>query len=913
AKGVQFGPYEIVSHLGSGGMGEVWRARDHRIRRDVAIKILSDTYLPNEEQLQRFEQEARAAGALNHPGLVTIFDVGRTPEGLPYLVMELLEGQTLRDCIGESEPAPLPLRKAIDIAIQVASALAVAHANGIIHRDLKPENIFVMSDRRVKILDFGLAKLARDSNDEVDGRRRTARRLTSAGIAVGTPGYMSPEQVRAAALDHCTDIFSLGSVLYEMISGRPAFDRFSAVETMHAVLTDEPAPIEQPEISPELEATLRHCLEKDPRERFQSARDLAFHLQTLPEMRRNGSSARRPHQQAAPRRLRYRAGIVALPLVLAVAGGGFALRTFLNGSPPPATRAYRQLTSADGLEFFPTLAPDGKSFAYVSGQTGNRDIYVQRVDGRTAINITADWPEDDSEPAFSPDGSQIAFRSERDGGGIFVMGATGESPLRVTDFGHNPSWSPDGTQLVFGTELVELKPNFRPTFSELWAVDVRTGARRPLIQPRKGGPDFGGNSDAVQPSWSPHGKRIAFWSTSLSGQRDIWTIDPRAAEPKKTAVQLTKDAAMDWNPVWSPDGRHLYYGSDADGTLSLWRMPIDEESGAPAGPAEAVGLPAAIAGNFAFDKSGEMAYVTVMSSYSVVAMPFDVQAGSVGPARQLFGGSQEILIYEPSPDGRTIAYATSGAREDLFVTDGMRVRQVTNDAARDRGVRWSPDGKQLYFYSNRDGSYRIWSVHADGSDLRPVTTDADLKGIGMQVLSAPVPSPDGRTLLAQADSLGKPARQISVLVHLDRPAGQRVEALPVLLPSARWSPDGQFLVSRDRRDPDAQRAAPNDPPGAIVLYSLRTHQAERLSNSGFAPHWTPDGKQIVYFERQDVRILDLATRALRIVPLPPLGGAPVDLRNFPRLSRDCTTLYVRQDTEQSDIWMVRFAPAAPRG
>src|ERR1051325_9569190 len=374
AKGVSLGPYEIVSHLGSGGMGEVWRARDHRLRRDVAVKVLPRSFLaPGDEQLQRFEQEARAAGGLNHPGLVTIFDVGSI-DGAPYIVMELLEGQSLRDVLGDPQPAALPVRKAIDYAIQAAQALAVAHEKGIIHRDLKPENLFVTPDRRLKILDFGLAKLAPDSKDP-DGRRRKSRHLTSTGFVVGTPGYMSPEQVRAAPVDQRTDIFSLGSILYEMLAGKPAFDRASAVETMHAVLNDEPQPIKElvPAISPALAALVRRCLEKNPRERFRSAHDLAFHLLTLPEMLETNSAGVMPVPQKAETARSSRTWLIVAPIVLAAAIGGFALRAWHRPEPPAEPRTYKQLTFADGLETDPAIAPDGKSFAY----TANRDIYVQ--------------------------------------------------------------------------------------------------------------------------------------------------------------------------------------------------------------------------------------------------------------------------------------------------------------------------------------------------------------------------------------------------------------------------------------------------------------------------------------------------------------------------------------------------------
>src|ERR1043165_1875507 len=278
-RGSMVGPYEVLAHIGAGGMGDVWRARDKRIGRDVAIKVLPEAYAPGDDRLRRFEQEARAAGALNHPGLVIIFDVG-TIDGSPYIVMELLEGETLRDAIGDVQPVALSLRKTIDYGIQIASALAVAHEKGIIHRDLKPENIFITPERRVKILDFGLAKLAQEAQDDKD---KTGKQLTSTGMVVGTPGYMSPEQVRAKPLDHRTDIFSLGAVLYEMLSGKRAFDRESAVETMTAILNDEPTPLSSlvPNVPPALEAIVQHCMEKNPRERFQAARDLAFQLRML--------------------------------------------------------------------------------------------------------------------------------------------------------------------------------------------------------------------------------------------------------------------------------------------------------------------------------------------------------------------------------------------------------------------------------------------------------------------------------------------------------------------------------------------------------------------------------------------------------------------------------------------------------
>jgi Tol biopolymer transport system component len=877
ARGDRVGPYEILAHIGAGGMGDVWRARDQRIGRDVAIKVLPDSYAPGDERVRRFEQEARAAGALNHPGLVTIFDVGTT-DGAPYIVMELLEGETLRDAIGEAPPKPLPLRRAIDYAIQIASALAVAHEKGIIHRDLKPENVFITSDGRVKILDFGLAKLAEDAR-EADGRHRTGRHLTSTGMVVGTPGYMSPEQVRAQPLDYRTDIFSLGSVLYEMLGGHRAFDRDTAVETMNAVLKDEPEPIETP-LPPSIEAIVHHCMEKNPRERFQSARDLAFQLRMLPEVQNSRTDNLKAiaEPESTPRRLPIVIG--AAVALLALAAAGFALFRLRGGATQPMPRTYKQLTYSDGLEMFPTLAPDGKSFAYVSSQSGNRDIYVQRVDGRTAVDITSDSSDDDSEPAFSPDGSQIAFRSERDGGGIFVMGVTGESVRRLTEIGHNPAWSPDGRQLVVATEGVELRPHVHLQRSELWLVDAKSGTKRPLLQPQ------GAETDGMQPSWSPHDKRIAFGGF-VAGQRQIWTIDPNASQPKQTLVPVTTDAALHWNPVWSPDGRYLYFGSDRDGTMNLWRVAIDEETGHAAEAPEPMSLPGSFNGHFAVAQNGDMAYTSVARSYRLLAFPFE--QGKMGAPRTLFGGSQEILTFEPSPDGQTIAFTTSGAQEDLFVAnaDGSRIRQLTNDTARDRGVTWSPNGKTLYFYSNRDGAYHLWSIAADGGGLGRVTSDADLQRYHARNLYVPNVSPDGRTIASQTD-------ESAVLVHLDRLSGERLEMLPNFN-RPKWSPDGQQLLGTTTNPP------------AIVTYSLQTRRMQTVLDRGSWPQWLPDGKRILFFDKTNLGILDLASRRVTATPAPPSVDLSTIATIAPFLSRDGSLLYVRQASVQGDVWLIHFA------
>ncbi|MBW3566295.1 MAG: serine/threonine-protein kinase [Acidobacteria bacterium] len=884
-------------------MGEVWRARDSRIARDVAIKVLPESFAASDDRLRRFEQEARAAGALNHPGLLTIFDVGSV-DGSPYIVMELLEGETLRGVLGDDSPSALPLRKAIDYAAQIAAALAVAHEKGIIHRDLKPENLFITNDGRVKILDFGLAKLVTPEPPAED-ESRTQQKQTSPGTVMGTAGYMSPEQVRAQAIDHRTDIFSLGAILYEMLSGRRAFRGESSIETMNAVLKEDPPELTaaNPKLPPAAERIVRHCLEKNPRERFQSARDLAFQLSTLQDF--SGSVSGAAPAIRTSRRW-WLVAAVAAAIAVAAAGALAFLRSGTADASSLEARTFQQLTFDAGLEMFPALAPDGTTFAYVSSRGGNRDIYVQRVDGRTPINITKDSPADDDQPAFSRDGSQIAFRSDRDGGGIFVMGATGESVRRLTDFGYNPSWSPDGTRLVIATERTELTPRNREAMSDLWIIDTRTAEKRRLLQ--AGAHAIAGSgADAVQPSWSPSGKRIAFWGLGDEfSNRDIWTIEADAKEPVETLVRVTSDAHLDWSPTWSPRGDALYFGSDRDGTDNLWRIRIDEESGEVEGKPEPLALPAAFSGHFTLSEQEEIAFATMAGTDRLVAHEFDAKSLTVGAARPLLESSVGIFSFALSPDGRSIAFTTAARHEDLFVarSDGAEVRQLTNDAARDRHPAWSPDGKTIYFYSNRAGAYQAWSIRADGSGLSQVT-DVPLAREGMRVLYYPSPSPDGRMLIAATD-------RFAALVHLDRPLKHRVEMLSFFdddhapeIP--RWSPDGRRIVAgvNHVRGGHAE---------GVALYTIGKRRFEKISERGTAPQWLPDGRHVVFFERQHVGLLDVDSRKVVVRPLPAgitFGDDRVrrGTRNT-KLAADASTIMTVQTEQQGDIW--RLQPKAAR-
>jgi Tol biopolymer transport system component len=848
-------------------MSEVYRAHDSRIRRDVAVKVLPPTYAKFADRLHRFEQEARAAGALNHPNLLTIFDAG-TADGKAYIVTELLEGQTLRSHLRESVlgggvAVRLPIRKAIDYSTQIANGLAAAHERGIVHRDLKPENLFVTKDGRVKILDFGVAKL-RSADEFALSDDDTMEQDTSPGTVIGTVGYMSPEQVRGQSVDHRSDLFSLGTVMHEMLAAEHPFRRDTPADTMSAILREDPTELTSlnANVTPGLDRVIRHCLEKSPEQRFQSARDLAFQLDML-----SSGSGTVPTVET-PVLSRRRTAALGTALALLVAGllGGWLLRGQLaGGKQPPVT--FKQLTYDESLELAPSIAPDGETFVFARAG----DLYLQRVNGRNAINLTKRCRASDAQPAFSPDGSQIAYRSECEGGGIFIMGATGESSRRIADSCFNPSWSPDGKQLVCGGESVGFTPTSRGTMSSLTVIDVQTGARTKLL-----------DKDGVQPSWSPHGNRIAYWGmVGESAQRDLWTIDPHAKDPKQSVVRVTNDAAVDWNPVWSPDGQHLYFGSDRNGAMNLWRVRIDEKTGKTRGEPEPVMTPARFSGHYSIARNGtRMVFASIDQNESVQAVTFDAEAGAtVGAPRPIVSGTFLVFSSQVSPDGRFVAVTNRGGQEDLFVVELAtgEVRQLTNDAAHDRGATWSADGSKVYFYSQRDtGRYEIWSIHADGSNLARVTSTS-----GRSVWY-PAASPDGKRISFYNDE--------NAYVQTDG----KIEPLPPapdgLHPAmTAWSPDGTMLAGELR-----------DVPG-IAVYSFPTRKYRRLTRSGAHPIWLPGGREILYGDGGRLRIVSVATAAVREVNT----TLPIATMS---LSADGRTLVFSDRRTESDVWMMEMTP-----
>jgi Tol biopolymer transport system component len=695
-------------------------------------------------------------------------------------------------------------------------------------------------------------------------------------------------------------------MLYEMIAGRSPFGGVNALEVIGEILKSEPQPLSQyaTETPAELQRIVGKALRKNREERYQTARDLLNDLKDLKEELSFTAKRARAGQtgkneavtvpvDAVPTAAgaavqttssakiilgeikRHKLGVALMLALLLVVVGVLLWRGKEKAKVPPPLRVatFTQLTRQPGQELFPSLSPDGKLLVYASNEStriaeaGNWNLYLQRVGGATPINLTSDSAADNTQPAFSPDGEQIVFRSGRDGGGLFVMGATGENVRRLTDHGYNPAWSADGQEVVYSTSSFA-GPSQRGPLGLLYAVNVVTRETRQITK-----------ADAVQPNCSPHGHRIAYWGVQRGGQRDIWTIPAGGGQP----VPVTNDAAVDWNPVWSPEGNYLYFASDRGGSMNLWRVPIDEQSGKLLGAPEPFTTPAAYSGYLSFSRDGHrLAYAQVSNQVNLQQFGFDpAQERIEGNPRWITRGSRVATNPDLSADGQWIVFDNIGDKqEDLFVIrrDGTGLRQITNDQLKDRAPRWSPDGKRILFFSDRSGRYELWTIKADGSGLEQLTRTA---GPGLQIS---IWSPDGARIVCGRQ--GVPP----MLLAADKPwAQQSPQSLPTegyppeFLPWS-WSADGQKLAGYD----DA----------SIFSYSFASQRYERLADFGDRPVWLNDNRRVLFFSQEKLLLLDSQTRKVREI----LSVAPNRFQSL-GLSRDGRVIYFSLQTIEADIWL----------
>jgi serine/threonine protein kinase/Tol biopolymer transport system component len=833
--------YRIFEQLGSGAMSVVYRAEDIRLGRMVALKFLAPELSRDPESKARFLREARAASSLDHPNLCTIHEIEETDDDQIFIAMPYYGGETVAQRIARG---PLSLAEALDIAWQVTQGLAKAHRHGIVHRDIKPANLMLTPDGVVKIVDFGLAKLA-----DASGPRT--------GSAGGTVAYVSPEQARGDPVDLRTDLWSLGVVLYEMTAGRRPFRGDNEQAVLYAVLRDEPPPLEglRPDAPPELVRIVRRLLTKDRELRYPTAEGAAADLRALRGPESLGSLAMPAMPAVRPARRRKgaaRIAFVALAALIVLLGGlalaGLAALTWTvwshraGGGPVPAS--YTPVADQPGRETFPSLAPDGGSLAYALEKGGSSDIYWQRLGGNP-LDLTADFPGVDTQPAISPDGNRIAFRSDREGGGLFLMGLTGESVRRVSELGYNPAWSPDGREVVCGSEGVA-SPSGRGAAGQLWRIDVATGARRPV--------PTGG--DAVQPSWSPHNLRIAYWGIPAgTSRRVIRTVPVDGGEP----ATVVDDGSLNWSPVWSPDGEYLYFASDRSGSMSLWRVSIDERSGRVRGEPQAIPVPTSSGVLPSLARDGRhIAFAGGGRTANLFTVGFDPARREVtGSPVPVTRGSRVVRSGEISPDGRSIVFDTAEPQEDLFLmrADGTGLQALTNDPAKDRDPRWSPDGRRILFYSDRSGRWEAWTVDvADGARER-------IAAAGTGAVFDPLWSPDSRSLVfgdgsnvLLLDLRPPPAERRPRPLPISGPAGQPAASFAV----TSWSHDGNWLAGFDDHD-------------RIVLYSFPAQRYEALPQQGEEVCWLRDGRSLLFLRGGALWLLDRPTGEVRKLLDPPNG------------------------------------------
>lgn len=860
--GDNLGPYEILGAIGTGGMGEVYKARDVRLNRLVAIKALRSDVATDASGTQRFIQEAKSASALNHPNIVTVYDVLKHA-GADCLVMEYVGGKTLQALIPREG---MRWNEALRIAVQVAEGLRKAHSAGIVHRDIKPSNVMVPADGPVKILDFGLAKLASSGVPAgEDGATRTLGPVTEAGAILGTCCYMSPEQAQGKPVDARSDIFSFGSMLYEMLTGRRAFQEDSTVGTLAAILHNDPAPPTSSGLPRALVRILLRCLEKKPDDRWQDMGDVKRMLEDV-----SPGDGQTPSNARPSRRFGWPALAAACAAGALIVCAVFLLMRGTGASVLPGSAVLRMLTADSGLTSDPAISRDGKLIAFASdrAEENNLDIWVQQIGGRDPIRLTKD-PADESDPAFSPDGTTIAFRSEKDGGGIYIVPALGGNPSLLAPLGRNPRFSPDGRWVAYsvGGESVS-----NPGSTGVFIISAGGGVPR-AIHPEM--------ATATHPVWSPGSDRLLVLGRKdakapARAELDWWILPIEGGVAQRTGVYARLDAEklmhtqfpqvfpfpLEWREAKA--GRVLFNALSGD-AANLWEMPLARN-----GAAQRLTLGPGLHRHAGWSGDARrLIFAAEELNLDVWLQPLDSATGAArGPLNHLTDAATDELTPSISWDGAKIAYVSHGPNGwSLRIRDRAAVteRTVLSSPTTLLTARLSGDGARV-LYTN--AAFDLLSIPSAGGAAEKLCdrcgTTMGASSDGREILYEPLENED--VLLYDS------ARRVTVKLA--------VRASPdLILSSARFSRDGKWVAFHALRNATNSAQIWIVPAGA----GLPVPQSQWIPITDGTklerdPAWSADGRFLYYISERD------GFRCIWAQPLNPLTkqpfGAAFALRHF---------------------------------